>query len=91
MTKKEIPLGMTYYSDGVKAAEEKLVAWDIPNDKIRQDIINDIEIYLDRVLKSVQSGYTSSFAIGYFHTLGKRNDPVLSKIIAPFTSIRAMQ
>jgi hypothetical protein len=84
-------LGMKYYSEGVKAAEEKLFAWDVRDHEIRQDIISDIEIYLERVLRSIRSGYTSSFAIGYFRTLEKRNDPVLNKVIAPFTSTRAVQ
>lgn len=84
-------LGMRYYGEGVEAAQEKLRIWDLPDHKVRQDMISDIQLYLDRVMKSVHSGYTSSFALGYFHTLGKRNDPVLNEIIAPFAKITTVQ
>lgn len=84
-------LGMKYYATGVKAAQGKLISWDLPDNGIRQDMINDIEIYMDRVLKSIQAGYTSSFAMGYFHTLAKRNDPILNKIIEPFINMRHVQ
>ncbi len=83
-------LGMKYYGEGVKAAQEKLLVWDMPDREIRKDIINEIQQYLDKFLKSVRSGYTSSFAMGFFHTLGKRNDPVLNKIIEPFTKTRTV-
>lgn len=91
MPVKDKFLGMKYYSDGVKAAEEKLLAWDIRDHGGRQNIISDIEIYLERVLTSIQSGYTSSFAIGYFRTLEKRNDPLLNKVIAPFINTTSVQ
>jgi|GEM_PF-6752159 len=84
-------LGMKYYGEGVKAAEEKLLVWDIPDREIRREVINEIRQYLDRVLKCVQSGYTSSFALGYFHTLGKKNDPALNEIIEPFKKIMPVQ